>query len=157
MGAIESSMARRQTTAGQWLIVDRFDESASKAVGKLKRGSGVLLVRPLKKAQRRQLNRIAHRGALTVASEYQGEAARVHNSAELRRALLRRVPMILLSPIFPTNSHPDWHPIPRMRAATLARLANRRLLALGGMNAKRYADVARLGFIGWAGISAFRT
>lgn len=150
-------MARRQITPRQWLIVDRFDESASKAVGKLKRGSGVLLVRPLKKAQRRQLNRIAHRGALTVASEHQGEAARVHNSAELRRALLRRVPMILLSPMFPTNSHPDWRPIPRMRAATLARLTNRRLLALGGMNAKRYADVARLGFIGWAGISAFRT
>jgi hypothetical protein len=41
--------------------------------------------------------------------------------------------------------------------SALARLAKRRLLALGGMNPKRYAAVERLGFIGWAGISAFRT
>jgi hypothetical protein len=44
-----------------------------------------------------------------------------------------------------------------MRAAAFARLARRKLLALGGMDEKRYAQVARLGFIGWAGISAFRT
>jgi thiamine monophosphate synthase len=44
-----------------------------------------------------------------------------------------------------------------MRAATLARLANRQAIALGGMNRQRYANVAALGFIGWAGISAFRT
>jgi thiamine monophosphate synthase len=31
------------------------------------------------------------------------------------------------------------------------------LVALGGMDAKRYAAVAPLGFTGWAGISAFRT
>jgi hypothetical protein len=42
-----------------------------------------------------------------------------------------------------------------MRAAALARLAGRRLFALGGLDAKRYATLARLGFIGWAGISAW--
>jgi thiamine-phosphate pyrophosphorylase len=94
---------------------------------------------------------------LAVAIEERGDAARVHSLRELRTALLRGVPLILLSPIFPTRSHPDWRPIPRMRAAALARLADRRLLALGGMNASRYATIARLGFIGWAGISAFRT
>jgi thiamine-phosphate pyrophosphorylase len=76
---------------------------------------------------------------------------------ELRRAMVRRAPIILLSPIFPTRSHPDWQPMPRMRAATLARLVDRRAIALGGMDARRYAKIARLGFIGWAGISAFRT
>jgi hypothetical protein len=44
-----------------------------------------------------------------------------------------------------------------MRAATLARLAGRRAIALGGMDARRYANIAQLGFIGWAGILAFRT
>jgi hypothetical protein len=43
-----------------------------------------------------------------------------------------------------------------MRAAALAALADRKLVALGGMNPKRYAKIAPLGFIGWAGISAFR-
>jgi thiamine-phosphate pyrophosphorylase len=65
--------------------------------------------------------------------------------------------MILLSPIYETRSHTDWKPLPRMQASALARLADRRLIALGGMNARRYARVAPLGFIGWAGISAFRT
>lgn len=44
-----------------------------------------------------------------------------------------------------------------MRAAALARLAGRGLIALGGMDARRYATIARLGFDGWAGIDAFRT
>jgi thiamine-phosphate pyrophosphorylase len=68
-----------------------------------------------------------------------------------------RVPLVLLSPIYSTLSHPDWRPIPRMRAAALARLGGGKLIALGGMNRKRYATMERLGFIGWAGISAFKT
>jgi thiamine-phosphate pyrophosphorylase len=76
---------------------------------------------------------------------------------ELRGALLARRPIILLSPLHWTRSHPDWAPIPHLRAAALARLSGRRLIALGGMDSKRYARIAPLGFIGWAGISAFRT
>jgi thiamine-phosphate pyrophosphorylase len=71
--------------------------------------------------------------------------------------MLALTPLIFLSPIHPTRSHPEWRALPRMRAAALARLGRRRLFALGGMNPKRYAKIARLGFIGWAGISAFRT
>jgi thiamine-phosphate pyrophosphorylase len=44
-----------------------------------------------------------------------------------------------------------------MRAAALARLAGRKLVALGGMDERRFRRVERLGFVGWAGISAFRT
>jgi thiamine-phosphate pyrophosphorylase len=44
-----------------------------------------------------------------------------------------------------------------MRAAALARLAGRRLIALGGMDARKFARIENLGFRGWAGISAFRT
>jgi hypothetical protein len=44
-----------------------------------------------------------------------------------------------------------------MRAAAMARLAGRRLIALGGMTEKRYLRIRPLGFQGWAGISAFRT
>lgn len=93
-----------------------------------------------------------------IAVEPGGEgrtATRVHNLTELRRALLDRAPLILLSPIFATASHPDWVPIPRMRAAAYARLAKRRLIALGGMDERRFAHIAPLGFVGWAGISAW--
>jgi thiamine-phosphate pyrophosphorylase len=44
-----------------------------------------------------------------------------------------------------------------MRAAALARLGGRNLLALGGMNARRFRRIERLGFYGWAAIDAFRT
>ena len=146
-------MRRRQTVPRQWLIV-MADEDVSSAA-RLPRGSGVLLLACLSAGAQRRLRSLARLRDLRVAS---GEsAARVHNLGELRRALLARTPLVLLSPIHPTATHPGWVPIPRMRAAALARLAKRQLLALGGMNPKRYAAVERLGFIGWAGISAFRT
>jgi thiamine-phosphate pyrophosphorylase len=63
--------------------------------------------------------------------------------------------MLLLSPLYPTRSHPGWAAIPRMRSATLARLAGRKLIALGGMNEQRFRRVGPLGFAGWAGIRAW--
>lgn len=92
-----------------------------------------------------------------MIDEAGGAAVRVHNIRELRRALLARTPLILLSPIYPTRSHPDWAALQRMRAAALARLGGRRLIALGGMDERNFRRVERLGFQGWAGISAFRT
>ena len=76
---------------------------------------------------------------------------------ELRSALLARTRLILLSPICATSSHPHWTPIPLLRAAAMARLAKRRLIALGGMDDARFRLVEPLGFQAWAGISAFRT
>ena len=103
-----------------------------------------------------ELWRLTRAEGFTVIHERDGSAARVHNLRELRRALLRRTPLVLLSPIYPTASHPERSPLPRMRAAALARLAGRRLIALGGMDAKKFRRIERLGFQGWAGISAFR-
>jgi thiamine-phosphate pyrophosphorylase len=150
-------MTRRQTVPEQWLIIDRAPGRAIwPSLRRLPRGEGVLLLQALGSSEGRHLLRLARSRSLTVVTEAPRTAARVHNMRELRSALLRRTPLVLLSPIYPTSSHPDWQPLPSMRAATLARLAQRRLLALGGMNHKRYAKIAALGFIGWAGISAFR-
>ena len=148
-------MTRRQTTPQQWLILRELDDAAVGAARRLRRGTGIIVIGTPATAEMRCLQRIARSRELGLAFEAHGAAARVHNVAELRSALLRRTPLILLSPIFPTRSHPDWEPLPRMRAATLARLAHRNLLALGGMNPRRYATIALLGFIGWAGISAW--
>jgi thiamine monophosphate synthase len=148
-------MTRRQTMPRQWMIVDTAADDASLEAARY--GTGILVIGRPGAAQLRRMRLLARSRRLAIAIEEDGESARVHNLRELRSALLRGVPLILLSPIFPTRSHPDWPPIPRMRAAAWARLANRRLVALGGMNAQRYAKIASLGFIGWAGISAFRT
>ena len=151
-------MRRRQTMPSRWLIIAAPDGAEVLApVRQLPRGSGILLLQPPSAGEMRRLRRAATHRNLAIVVEGRGTAVRVHNAAELREALLARTPMILLSPMLPTPSHPDWLPLPRMRAAALARLARRRLVALGGMDERRYAAVARLGFIAWAGISAFRT
>ena len=148
-------MRRGQTSLPrQWFIVDRpLNVEMREILRRLPAGTGVLV---LGDEISFELRRLARAKALTVIHEDEGSAVRVHDIRELRRALLRRTRVILLSPIYSTASHPDWRPLPRMRAAALARLAGRRLIALGGMNSKRFRRVERLGFQGWAGISAFR-
>jgi thiamine-phosphate pyrophosphorylase len=79
----------------------------------------------------------------------------VHSARELRRALLRSPELLFLSPLFATRSHPDWQPLGHMRAAALVRMGKRPVLALGGMNARRYRQVKPLGFSGWGGIDAW--
>ena len=145
-------MRPRQTSA--WFIVDRpVDAAMLSIVRRLPPATGVLV---LHGARSGPLVRLARARGLRLAEEGR-HAARVHDLSELRRALLRRLPLILLSPVHPTSTHPGRQPIPRMRAAAYARLANRRLVALGGMDGARFRRLAPLGFQGWAGISAFRT
>lgn len=148
-------MRRRQTVPCQWLIVtDLLDWGIARRVA---RGTGVLLLKPLRANDMRRLRHIARQRGLIVVLEGPRTAARAHNCAELRALLLGRTPMILLSPLFATDSHPDWKPLGRMRAAAFARLARGKLIALGGMDARKFARIRHLGFQGWAGISAFRT
>jgi thiamine-phosphate pyrophosphorylase len=156
-------MHRRQTIPRQWLIADAGPgHDVLAAVRNLPRGSGVLVLFHEMPARDRhgllrRLRRLAAGRSLTIVDEQPRSAARVHNLPELRRALLRETPLILLSPIYLTRSHSEWRPLRRMQAATLARLAGRRLIALGGMNESRFAQIRALGFQAWAGISAFRT
>jgi thiamine-phosphate pyrophosphorylase len=147
------AMRPRQTIPRQWLIItDAADRETIARATRLPRGIGILLLEPLSGADMRKLRL---RGA-TMVTEQRRSAVRVHNISELRRALLDRTPVILLSPIHATTSHPDWKPMPRMRAGALARLGGRRLIALGGMNPRKFARIRDLGFQGWAGITAFR-
>ena len=148
-------MSRRQTMPKQWLII--ADRPDWRTVQRLPRKAGVLVLGSLTAAEDRRLRNIARLRGLRIEYETIQTAARVHDMRELRSAVLQRAPLILLSPIHSTQSHPDWRPIPRMRAATLAGLTRRRAIALGGMNQQRFAKIAPLGFIGWAGISAFKT
>ncbi|HLO21532.1 MAG TPA: thiamine phosphate synthase [Sphingomicrobium sp.] len=148
-------MRRRQTIPYQWLILAR--PSDWNLAERLPLGSGILLLTPLSISVVRGLRLLARERKLEIVIEGPRSARRVHNVRELRAAMLQRTPLILLSPLYPTTSHPDWQPLPRMRAAALARLGGRTLLALGGMDARRFARIRKLGFRGWAGITAFRT
>ena len=148
-------MNRRQTMPKQWLIIP--DQPDWHAIQRLPRKAGVIVLSQLAAADARKLRHVARVRDLRIEFQRAGAEARVHSMRELRQAMLRRVPLILLSPIYPTASHPDWLPMPRMRAATFARLAGRQAIALGGMNQRRFAKIAAVGFIGWAGVSAFRT
>jgi thiamine-phosphate pyrophosphorylase len=148
-------MSRRQTVPEQWAIVDRSPDMALwTALRGLPIGSGVLVLTELRPADRRRLRQLSSLRHLRVIRA--ADAARVHGSGEMREALLRRPRLILISPLFPTRSHPDWTPLPRMRAAALARLAGRNAIALGGMDRRRFKRVQQLGFAGWAGIDAWR-
>jgi thiamine-phosphate pyrophosphorylase len=149
-------MTRRQRVPEQWLIADeRLGGELWRTVQRLPPGSGVILLRELRPGEQRRLRHVAALRRLVIV--HHASAARVHNVRELRTALLRRARLILVSPMHETRSHPDWAPLPLMRAAALARLAGRNAIALGGMSRRRYAKIAALGFTGWAGIDAFRT
>ena len=151
-------MSRRQSPPEEWLIIaDGLNPAARRALRKLPLGAGVLILGRLSHNEARHLRHLAQLRQLMVAFEAHRIAARVHNMAELRKALSRRTPLVFLSPIYPTSSHPDWVALRPMRAAALARLGDRRLGALGGMDARKYSRVKVLGFQYWAGISAFRS
>jgi thiamine-phosphate pyrophosphorylase len=143
------------------LILDaRLGADWKRMVRKLPHGSGVLvLCHELSARERRKLmsalQRITKPRCLRIVDGDRRSAARVHNARELRGARKARAPLILLSPMFATRSHPEWKPLPRMRAAALARLAGRRVIALGGMTRPRFRAIQKLGFIGWAGIDGW--
>jgi len=156
-------MKRRQTRVpSRWLVADeRTGDELWPAVRRLPPGSGILVLHSgmAKRERARLLARLRRLGAgrrLVVADELAGDSARVHDAREIRDARLKQAPLLLLSPMFETGSHPEWKPHPRMRAAALLRLAGAPVLALGGMNEQSFAAVRRLGFAGWAGIDAWR-
>ena len=154
-------MPSRQTVPRQWLVADRrLGKDLWNAVRQLPAGSGVLfLYRDLANGQRARLlsklRRVARGRRLLVVDEAAGQAARVHDVRQLRRAALAGAPYIFLSPVYPTQSHPQWAPLSRMKASTLAHLSPVPVVALGGMNARRFRTVEALGFAGWAGIGAW--
>lgn len=63
--------------------------------------------------------------------------------------------LVFVSPVFPTRSHPGGRTLGPARAARVARGLGLAVIALGGMNGRRWRRIRRLGFDGWAGIDAW--
>lgn len=175
------AMPPRHPIPNIWLISDaRNDAALDTALRLLPRGSGFIFrhyhLPPAKRAARyQQLVRTARAhghivilsGSVAEARRWgaagaYGEAARlagggralrlvtVHSLRELVRA--RRADAVLLSPVFPTRSHPGGKVLGPLRWRLIAARAAVPVIALGGMNPAR---ARRLGAPRWAAIDAF--
>ena len=63
--------------------------------------------------------------------------ATAHNLAEIGLANRLEADAVLLSPVFPTNSHPGGHTLGRSRFRLLAQHSGAPVIALGGMTKER--------------------
>ncbi len=84
-------------------------------------------------------------------------SAPVHNRRELSEALRAGADIILLSPIFSTASHPDTIGLGRTAFMALAsQCGDMKVVALGGMTARKAATLDKRVVHGWAAIDALR-
>lgn len=153
--------ARHPARPAAWLLTDeRIDGELWAVLRKLPQGSGIVVrhgsLSPRVRARMMlRVRTVAKLRGITLLDEQRSRIARVHSAKELGKALLRDPQLLFLSPLFPTRTHPDWTPLPRMKAAVLARLSPRPIHALGGMDRRRFARVRRLGFAGYGAIDGW--
>ncbi|HEV2569936.1 thiamine phosphate synthase [Sphingomonas sp.] len=173
-------MSRRHLALPRvWMLTDeRQGEAPERIAARLPRHVGVV-VRHYSLPLRERIvlaRRIAGTGRFTVFAGTEGEARRakaqgvygasperaglprlypVHDAAEIAAAERAGAAMLLLSPAFPTRSHPDTRALGAVRFGLLARQASRPVIALGGVNRTRARRLRGLGAEGWAAIDAF--
>lgn len=162
-----------------WLVSDaRNDSALERALRRLPRGSGLIfrhyhLDPAARRARLARLQRLArqhgHRvvlaGSVAEARRWGADGAygadlargpallrlvTVHSLRELRRA--SRADAVLLSPVFPTRSHPGGAVLGPLRWRLIAAHSPVPVIALGGLDPAR---ARRLGATAWAGIDAF--
>lgn len=151
---------------------ERLGDSLLDAVRRLPPGAGVVFRHyATPERERRRLflaiRRIATaRGLIVTAVDRLPGAAGPHNGRspltaaahDRRQALVaarRGARHVFVSPIFPTRSHPGAGALGPMKAARIAQGLDVQVIALGGMDARRFRRMARFGFDGWAAIDAF--
>lgn len=155
--------ARHPALPRLWLITDaRIDARLDRAIARLPRGSGVIFrhyhlppdERAIRLAEIRRLcRRFGHR--MEIAGESYGPPsphrvlATVHDLREIARANRFGARAVLLSPVYPTRSHPGGKALGRLGFLLLARRARMPVIALGGMTARRFRG---LPVHGWAAI-----
>ncbi len=155
--------ARHPALPRIWLVTDaRNDAELDRTIARLPRGSGVIFrhyhlmpnERAARLAQVRRLcRRFAHR--LEIAGQGYGPPAphrtlaTAHNLREIGRANRCGAQAVLISPVFPTRSHPGGPTLGRVRLLLHARRAQMPVIALGGMSVRRLSG---LPVHGWAAI-----
>ena len=167
----------------EWLMTDeRIGERLRDAIDALPPGAGVVfrhysLERGERAALARQVADRCKRGELVLAVAGSVELAEeldaplVHNPAgeggtmafsrsahsiqEAKTAWDAGASLIFLSPIFPTWSHPHAAPMAWDEVRAIVDASPVPVIALGGMDRARFAEVTDVGFYGWAGIDAW--
>ncbi len=77
-----------------------------------------------------------------------------HSRREAIAGVVRGAGTLFVSPVFATRSHPGVRPAGVMRAARIGGALSIRIVALGGMDPRRFRRIRRQGFDGWAAIDA---
>ncbi len=160
-----------------WLVSDaRNDAQLETTLSRLPRGSGLIfrhyhLAKGPRLARFHALKALCRRKGHAIVLAGTGREARrlgadgsygppvpapgplrlaaVHSLRELARANRARVRLALLSPAFPTRSHPGARRLGPLRFRLIAARAAMPVLALGGMNPR---SARRLKPFGWAAI-----
>lgn len=106
-----------------------------------------------------------HLGGASKGRNFSSSAARkrpphflsmpVHNLHERGEAARRGVDAMLISPVWPTRSHPGAKTLGLRGFAHLAG-RHRGAIALGGLTARRFATLRQHGAKGWAAIDAWK-
>jgi len=78
-----------------------------------------------------------------------------HSEEQAKEAASAGASLLFLSPIFPTRSHPGRPAIAREEARRILVAISIPVIALGGMDARRFAEREADGFYGWAAIDAW--
>lgn len=177
-------MQRRQPLPRLWLMTDeRQGEALWAAIRNLPPGAGIvfrhyslperdrrkLFLAFKERALKRRLTLIlagtAEQAAAYGADGFHGRrqarvrpglihTAAAHNVRELREAEQAGADLVFLSPVFETRSHPGKKSLGPLRFMLLARQARVKVIALGGMDARRARRLGG-GIYGWAGIDAW--
>jgi thiamine-phosphate pyrophosphorylase len=152
----------------RWLMTDeRMGEALWPALARLPRGSGVtvrhyslatrertaLLTRVERVAVRRGLMVLVggaehgrHRGALS---------APVHSRREAVAAMRAGAKLLFVSPVHSTQSHPGASALGPVRLGLMIRGLDVPVIALGGMDERRWRALRPMGIYGWAAIDAW--
>lgn len=177
-------IARQREWPRQWLMTDeRMGDRLWTAIDRLEPKIGGVVFRHYasdpgtRAVLARRVADICRRRALVLAIARDEQLARalgaelVHNPAErpfdlpfsrsvhsLEQAEAARVEgaaLVFVSPVHPTRSHPGEKPLGKPLALRIARAAGTPAIALGGMDARKFAGLKRDGFYGWAAIDAW--
>jgi thiamine-phosphate pyrophosphorylase len=81
--------------------------------------------------------------------------AAVHDLKQIRAAERSGAAAIMLSPVFATRSHPGATALGIWRFAALGRATRLPVIALGGVDARRFRRLRGIGAYGWAAIDAW--
>lgn len=83
------------------------------------------------------------------------KTAPVHSVRERMAAERAGADLIFVSPVYATRSHPGAKPLGRVRFGLLTRGSKAKVIALGGMDARKARTLSAFGIHGWAAIDAF--